>query len=434
MPKLADWRTIALCGYGTLSLTSMAGMGIGGGAFFLASLLALFSAWKRGQSPGGLLPMRAPAIASAFLFTCAVASLAFAVFFPPLGEVDVSFLALKKFHFFFLPFLIALAFYDSKQSIERNPFWFWWSGMGIACGIIASLQFWGGFIFPDAWLSHRFFRPIIGTFGTLRYHGQGLMFFHLSFASCMSFVAAAGVARLFWPLANESRRERLYWAAVALAGLLAVFYSFSRIAFVGLIAVCFSLAFLKRPKFGSYALLVFAVLGAFLWMKNDTFRSRFEYAKVTKSERENMWTVSWFMFEERPLTGVGFSQTGGQSPAYAEKLLGYRPLFTSHAHNNILDIMASMGLFGLVAYFGWWFLFFAMAWKVFRASPPEERWLPAAAFAGFISFHVNGLTQVNFWDGKSQHTLMIWAGVTLALWLRLNRRDVAKSGLSREKQ
>ena len=39
---------------------------------------------------------------------------------------------------------------------------------------------------------------------------------------------------------------------------------------------------------------------------------------------------------------------------------------------------------------------------------------PAAALAGLLAFQVNGITQVNFWDGKSQHTLMIWAGVVLS--------------------
>jgi MYXO-CTERM domain-containing protein len=39
---------------------------------------------------------------------------------------------------------------------------------------------------------------------------------------------------------------------------------------------------------------------------------------------------------------------------------------------------------------------------------------------------VNGLTQVNFWDGKSQHTLMLWAGVVLALAIRRRREDARK--------
>jgi len=58
----------------------------------------------------------------------------------------------------------------------------------------------------------------------------------------------------------------------------------------------------------------------------------------------------------------------------------------------------------------------------FRRAPESRRWLPAAVFTGFLTFHVNGLTQVNYWDGKSEHTLMLFSGVAVALWLREKRR------------
>jgi O-antigen ligase len=83
-----------------------------------------------------------------------------------------------------------------------------------------------------------------------------------------------------------------------------------------------------------------------------------------------------------------------------------------------LDIIAAMGIPGLIAYLAWWIFLFFASWRVYLFSKEEERWLPAAALGGLLAFQINGLTQVNFWDGKSQHTLMIWVGITLALWIR----------------
>lgn len=131
-----------------------------------------------------------------------------------------------------------------------------------------------------------------------------------------------------------------------------------------------------------------------------------------------MWESAYAMFRDRPLTGVGFSRTGEISPWYVKNVL-HEPLeFTSHAHNNFLDMLAATGLPGFTAFLAWWgFLFYACA-RAFRRAPMHERWLPAAALTGFLAFHVNGLTQVNYWDGKSEHALMLWTGVAVALWIR----------------
>jgi O-antigen ligase len=417
MQKLENWRSIALCLYGVLSLTSMAGMGIGGGIFALASLVVLLrSPWASVSKP--FFETRFFLFATALLFLAAVSSLFFAGLMPPMGGAPFRFSELKKFHYFLIPFLVALAFLGSPRPMERHPFWLWWGGMGIFCSVIAALQFWGAYIFPSEWLTHRFFRPVIAGAGTNRFHGQGLMFFHLSFASCMCFVVTTGLARLLWPLKDDTRRVRVFWLVVAASAFIAVFYSYSRIALVVLAVVTGGLCFLKRPKLGIVAMLLLSIVATVVWKQADTLRSRFIHSNNTKSEREYMWRVSLVMFEDRPFTGVGFARTGGYSGLYAREAFKIEPRLVSHAHNNLLDIIAAMGIPGLIAYLAWWIFLFFASWRVYLFSKEEERWLPAAALGGLLAFQINGLTQVNFWDGKSQHTLMIWVGITLALWIR----------------
>ena len=45
-------------------------------------------------------------------------------------------------------------------------------------------------------------------------------------------------------------------------------------------------------------------------------------------------------------------------------------------------------------------------------APPEEKWISAGMLAAFTAFHINGITQVNFYDGKSQHSLMLCMNAT----------------------
>jgi hypothetical protein len=411
------WRRI-FCVYGVLSLSTMAGMSLGGTVFVVASAVVLFRGWREwGRvTVGELKPLFWPSVA---VFLTAFLSLGAALIWPPLGEPVGAFGELKKFHHFLYPPLIALALLRSCDQIERHPFWKFWGGMGIFCGILAVAQFFGQDLFPEDWLGHRFFRPV-GMTG--RFHGQGLMFFHLSFASAMTFVAALGVGRVLWPLSWDRRGDRIFWGLVAVAGIVGVYFSFSRIALAGLVVVVALLGFLRRPLLGLGVLGISLLLAVVLWWQSPALRDRFLRTLEGNQERVVLWEASLEMFKDRPLLGFGFARSAQYTPAYAEKILGHPAGFTSHAHNNVLDTLASTGLFGLAAYLAWSFSLLAWAWRSFRSS--AAKWLPASAFAALVGFQVNGLTQVNFWDGKSQHTLMLFAGLAMALAVRHRRRDI----------
>ena len=408
--------------FGPLSLSTMAGMSIGGALFLLASVWAIARSWrdwgKEALREAWANPYGA---ATAFFFLACFLSLFMAWIYPPAGTegAPAGFRELKKFHHFLYPPIIAIALLRTSDTIERHPFWKFWAGMGVFCFVLGVLQFFARDLFPEAWLGHRFFR---GAGGSGRFHAQGLMFFHLSFASCMTFVAAAGLARFLWPLPFDQGKKRWLWLLVGIAGVGAVYFSYSRIGLVGLIVLIATLGFLKSPKGGFAALVACCALGAVLYTTVPSLHQRFAEAASYNSERYIMWQTAWEMFKERPITGLGFGRSSSLSAIYAERMLGHKASFTSHAHNNILEILGSVGLFGLLAYLAWWGAAFLFAWRSFREAREGERWLPAAALAAFVAFQVNGLTQVNFWDGKSQHTMMLMVGVALACELRRRRR------------
>lgn len=426
MAALKIWRRFFVL-FGPLSLSSMAGMSIGAALFMVSTVVALARGWQEwGRSALRAAYGNPYGYLSLAFFLVAFLSLVFGGLFPPLGIEAAGLGELKKFHHFLYPPLVALALLRSNPGgpLERHPFWKAWGAMGVGLFFVAVAQFFARDLFPEAWLGNRFFR--VGA-GIERFHAQGLMFFHLSFAACMSFVAAAGLARLLWPLREDGPRARAFWGTLGVMAVAAVYFSFSRIALGGLVALICTLGFLRRPLAGVFALAACLVVAATLWFSMPSLRDRFHYANASNGERVVMWETAWEMFKDRPLLGVGFGRTGKYSPAYSDRLLGHHATFTSHAHNNVLDQMGSTGALGLGVFLAWWGLIFLWAARAFRGAAAEDRWLPAAALAGFVAFHVNGLTQVNFWDGKSEHTMMLWVGVVLALELRRRAQSPARA-------
>jgi O-antigen ligase len=200
-----------------------------------------------------------------------------------------------------------------------------------------------------------------------------------------------------------------------------VFFTYSRIAWVALPALVLALAFLKSPRAGLLALVISVLVGAGAWLASPTLQQRMG---ESNQDRYALWVGVVETFKDRPIAGVGFGRTSLYANHYSTLAMGKSPTFISHIHSNLLDALASTGLLGLLAHVGWWLSVFWMSWKAFRLSSENERWLPAACLAGFLAFNINGLTQVNFFDGKSQHTLMIWVGVALALyWRTVNDRE-----------
>lgn len=363
------------------------------------------------------------------LFAAGVWSLIWAKLDPPLGIPLGRALELpKKFIYFVYPFLIAYTLVRfsraSKKSLEELPFWkvlFWMSAF---VALLGWLQFFASWILPKEWITGRFFRPVPWS---LHHHAQGLMFFHLSYATVLCFTLAYSLARFFWRRPQDSKGTWLACGALAFVSGVAIYSSFSRISWLAIAAAVFLLGFLRRKQLGISLLLLGGICSLSLWVLAHDFRQR-ALDVVGMEGRVIVWKASWAMVKDRPLSGVGFGKTGQFSEEYAKKVFGKEQWFASHAHNNLLDALASTGILGLVAHILWWLVVLRYAWLAYRSTPLEEKWLPAGCLAAGVAFLVNGLTQVNFFDAKSQHALMLWTGLVLALeWRR--RRQLADQSI-----
>lgn len=404
---------------GTLSF--MAAMGITAGVFAGISLY-VFGRESRVLKEFPWHATRGFLWACAAVMVTSILSLIVAYLDPPLGVAPDGWKGVTKFHYFLYPFLTALVIRHTGGDPHNHALWKVLRVMILFVSIVTIAQHFGGYLFPESWLSHRFFRPM--AYMKKNFHGQGLMMFHLSFAAAMCFATSYVAAHWIWNKSLMNHRKQWAGAVLLLLATLATYFTFSRAVWVAMVAMFAVLGFLRRPKWGLYTLIFSGVLALSLFQFNNTFRERVNDSWAGKMGRVIVWAAALDMVKDRPLVGVGFGKTGQYSHEYARKALGGAdPWFSSHAHNNVLDVAAATGIPGLLAFTAWWFVLFAYMWSNFKESAPEAKWLAAGTLAAAVAFHVNGLTQVNFWDAKTQHTLMLWGGLVLAqrIWIREKR-------------
>ncbi len=132
----------------------------------------------------------------------------------------------------------------------------------------------------------------------------------------------------------------------------------------------------------------------------------------SSSVRFPLWQSYLAMFWDHPVFGVGLFQ-GDQLLLEYYARLGIQETFTSHAHNNFVQMLAGTGIVGFVAYL--WMISVPM-WQAFRLCKVSA-WGWALLMAQ-VFFHLGGLTEANFLDGEVNHLLVfIWA-LTAALLIR----------------
>jgi O-antigen ligase len=85
-------------------------------------------------------------------------------------------------------------------------------------------------------------------------------------------------------------------------------------------------------------------------------------------ERLAHWQAALAMAEDQPWLGVGF---GNYEPAYADYALINWPYPLGHAHNYYLNLLAEVGVLGLLAYLAFWT---AVFWQTIRVVRRSKGW------------------------------------------------------------
>ncbi len=127
-----------------------------------------------------------------------------------------------------------------------------------------------------------------------------------------------------------------------------------------------------------------------------------------------LWGTGLKIFADHPVTGVGDIDLGLLLKQYAGP--GYSGQW-GHLHNVAVHVLVTLGILGFLAVAALFIRIGMVEWKIYRRV--KEDWFAGSfalgAFAVFVGFQVNGLTEWSF--GNQMVVILVWItlGITLAL-------------------
>jgi len=141
-------------------------------------------------------------------------------------------------------------------------------------------------------------------------------------------------------------------------------------------------------------------------------------------ERQAHWQAGLDMLRNKIILGVGF---GNYADAYAQYALINWPDALGHAHNYYINLMAEVGLLGLVAYLLFWAAVFWQTIRLLRYLAWPDRGIALGLLAAWTSLAAHHLV-----DKLYVNNIYIHLGVMLGLlqlldWYIAKERDVRES-------
>ena len=285
--------------------------------------------------------------------------------------------------------------------------------------IVRMWLFYGiGLIIPVAWT---IFHHAQYDFSQVVSFVMPLPFFndHTLYASCIAFILPIiflfGIKPRWFGFHPKSR---YLFLLMVLLFLLGEFFSFSRAAWLSIIAAGIAGLLIVFLRFRAIHFLLFVVIGISLltFYNQDIFQNIRKVSDVSRKEdveehfrsvmniqtddsnleRINRWQCALRMFGDRPLTGFG---SGTYQFVYGKYQISTEltRISTNHgekgnAHSEYLMVLSESGFVGLAIFLVLIYLLIAQAIHLFQnLSDKPLKWLSFAVLLGLISYLVHGL-------------------------------------------
>lgn len=237
----------------------------------------------------------------------------------------------------------------------------------------------------------------------------GAFDWHLSFANIYLMYASA-----FLSLALSVFPRRGWILAHAMLLCAVCVWTSSRIAWFATSVTVALCALRQSWKFFLGAMIVFGSLIIVTFLTNTGMRERL--ARTIEGSnpgynftlRQCVWEIHRDIFLDYPFLGVGFHSNGYLSEKYVEgSCVGYQERAVGNAHSTPIEILATTGVVGALAYLWFWVSVFVFGIKRYRELP-RDSWESAFGFGVLIAllgFNIQGLTHLNIYEPVIAHNM-----------------------------
>lgn len=276
-----------------------------------------------------------------------------------------------------------------------------------------------GAIIASAWTIIEYFRGTIrpgGFFGCITFGHVALMFLGVG----LSLIGS-----------KDYKRTSILSVLTFTVGVLALFFTCTRGAWIGFIAGLALFFIIKRKWFAlatSAVTLILIVSVLFTYFPNSgpgkavtsllrPFDKQVPRAAASNLRRLYKWKASWQMFTEHPLFGVGPHRYQKELPNYLSEEVKeefFKNCTFNHAHSIYFDYLATMGIAGFLALLFFFFTVFRLLISKYKSCDSTfEKSLVLGVLIAVISFCIGGLTHQSSHDSEILLNLCFLLGLVL---------------------
>ena len=234
---------------------------------------------------------------------------------------------------------------------------------------------------------------------------------HATLSIYMTFAALVMIASCILLAILFEGRGRGRWIGLAAAvPLLAMLLTFTRNAYVGMLAALLAYLLWRRPRALLLVLPVLVLVVALLPAEiRGRMRSIGDLSDPSNRDRVSMLHAGLRMVGDHPVLGLGPEMVKYYYPLYRDPDAVHWTV--AHLHNNALQIAAASGMPAAAAYLGLALLpIAAAARRLRRERRPQVAAQLAAVFLASVALVVAGLFEYNFGDTEVEMaTLLLWA-------------------------
>ena len=259
---------------------------------------------------------------------------------------------------------------------------------------------------------------VVSVAGTVLFVAHGASFAARSRGPVGHYMTFAGQLLLVISVATpiallaKATKWRLLAGSAASLGAIALVGTFTRSAWIGLgVALVVMLAAIRPKWLPALAVLFVALYALAPHSYRDRLNSAFDPHHPMNLERTYMWDAGIRMFKDHPITGVGLADL---HPVYDRYRSAASHERAGHLHSVPVQIAATMGLVGLLAYAALFIALLLCATTGLRPmlrAPSLETGLRVGVLAALCGFFVAGMFEWNFGDEELLYFLFTLAGL-----------------------